>query len=658
MARVNTADYASARDKSSADSAGSLLTGPSSESKAAQNSLIQQLLEGNSCPSSYVAPPPFFMCSESEALDRQSCRELSPFEYGEIPFDLQNSVTPHRKPADATWDANEIPLDSPSPKKSSLAAALSSPPKSSYYTRHASKPTHSSPNRQNIVNNHISTPFTQNNITRHGDSTPPKPSTARKTAARLRPTFHPQLVVKKYRRSAAGGGVHEQRNSRTLDQLNVTVNYLMGVFAQQIPHDENNRALQHAPFSLCDTVNFIDDRLRAVQKDLVTLVGNLEDPSCKTEVLNNPQTRAILREMQAKMTRYNILTLYLLSDVPAEKYQDKFGTVALRTCLTSYMNLSLSLHDEYKHTTDPLFLKELETQDEIMSYVALFHISAVIRSEESALPPTSSASSLMEESGSGWGALFSTFTRYVDKSHSLIYMYPRWIWTLDLAASIQSGNYQRYFRLLESGPTTDKPRSVTLSNNYLIETPDNARFLILARCCCSSSMNLIRLSALRRFNHSFGKGEKVPAHSLASLLRFGSCDALNSADTGRALLHAIEFCCDAGLPIVMDETGNANKCHVTMKSSPINISTDASISSMCNPGRRNDLFVFGDLRGAELQDVTLLTSQLSIDNWEEHDADKIPSDHEPRQNNGILGCRIDCDNVMIPPSIVLSKLIL
>ena len=639
MSRLNaaTADNSSAQDKSSDDT---LVTRSSSESKAVPKSLIQQLLEGNSCPSSYVAPPPFFMCSESEALDRQSCLELSPFEYGDIPVDLQKS------PADATWDANEIPMDSPTPKKSSLAAALSSPPKSSYYSRHVSQPTHSTLNKRNSINNPITSPVTPNNISRHGGSMTPKASTGKKKEARLRPTFHPQLVVKKYRRSAAGGGVHEQQNLRTLDQLNVTVNYLMDVFARQLPLDGKDRQLE--PFSLCDTVNFIDDRLRAVQKDLVTLVGNLEDPSCNTEILNNPQ-RATLWKMQAKMTRYNIITLYLLSNVPAEKYQVKFGTVALRTCFTSYMNLSQSLLDEYKHTKDSLFLRELETQDEIMSYIALFHMSAVIRSEESPLPPTSSASSLMEESGSGWGALFSTFTKYTEKCHSSVYMYPRWKWTLDLAASVQSGNYQRYFRLLESGPTTDKPPSMTLANNYLDEASDKARFLILARCCCSSSLNLIRLSALRRYNHSFGKGEKVLAHNLANLLQF----------TGDALLHAIEFCRDAGLPIVMDETGIENKCYVTMKSSPINISTDISIVRMCNPGRSNDLFVFGSSIGDEFQDdLTVLTSQLNIDNWEERD--KIPSDGEPlqRQNHDILSCRNDCDNVLIPPSIMLSKLIL
>eukprot|EP00985_Skeletonema_marinoi_P023706 scaffold15930_cov73-Skeletonema_marinoi.AAC.1 len=51
-----------------------------------------------------------------------------------------------------------------------------------------------------------------------------------------------------------------------------------------------------------------------------------------------------------------------------------------------------------------------------MAYMALLHSSAVLRSEETALSPSSAGevtSSLMEESGSGWGALLSTFCKHV-----------------------------------------------------------------------------------------------------------------------------------------------------------------------------------------------------------------------------------------------------
>lgn len=628
------------------------------ESKASHvpPSIIEQLLQNSSNLSKFVAPPSFFMCSEAEALDRQSCLELSQFEYQPTSNDLQN--TPSRNSADATWDANEISLDfSPTPKKSSLAsAALPTPPKSSYYSKHSSQSAYVPPNKRvtdNIaVNSTTSTPDVKSNAF----NATPLTSTAKK-ASRTRPNFHPQLVVKKYRRSAAGGGVNERMDSmRSLDQLNGTVNYLMEIFARQMPpnifaaDDAFKGAVQsdieQKRFSLCETVNFIDDRLRAVQKDLVALVGDLEDPSCNTGTLrNNAQTKTVLRQMQAKMVRYNMLALYLLSDAPPDKYQVKFGTVALRTCLTSYLNLSRNLEEECDKSNDKLKcepMAELKTKDEIMSYVALFHMSAVLRSEESALPSPSASSAsslLMEESGSGWGALFSTLCKYSSASErsDLLNITPRWKWTLDLAASVQSGNYQHYFSLLKRGPVYQQEISAPIKPHV---ASDNARFLILARCCCSSSLNLIRLSQLRRYNHSFGKGEKVPIQNIARLLHFNNDKS------------AVEFCCNAGLPIVNEDP---SRCYVTMKAAPINVAGEECISKMC---RDNDMFVFG----TKFKDgVSLLANKLhrvdideSFDNWEERDSNAIPLDDEQCTNSE---GRLDDDNVMIPNNTVLWKLV-
>ncbi|KAL3776691.1 hypothetical protein ACHAWO_003104 [Cyclotella atomus] len=649
MARLK-ADTAAASIKAVPNPAASPISPVICKARAAPKSIIQQLLQNSSDSNSFKAPPPFFMCSESEALDRQSCLELSPFEYQQ-PLDSLNS-TQQRNNADATWDANEIRLDfSPTPKKSSLSAALSIPPNSAYYSK-VSK-AYVPPNKRTDTAN------TPGALMQSSNANTTPMSTAKK-ASRTRPNFHPQLVIKKYRRSAAGGGVNEQSESaRTLDQLNGTVDYLMRLFAHQMPPDvsnngnawnQNNSTCDQRQSTLCDTVNFIDDRLRAVQKDLVMLVGDLEDSSSGTNItleLENGEAKTILRKMQAKMVRYNILALYLLSEVPADKFQVKFGAVALRTCFTSYLNLSRSLHDEYNDQNDA-FVEELRTQDEIMSYVALFHMSAVLRSEETALPPPSSSSvssSLLEESGCGWGALFSTFAKYVVScekkgSRLVVDLYPRWRWTIELASSAQTGNYQRYFDLLEHGPTYS-------TNAY--KTHHNARFLILARCCCSSSLNLARLSQLRRYNHAFGKGEKVPAENLARLLRFGDNNCSEEA-------LAVKFCRDAGLPIIDD----ADKCHVTMKAAPIDVSGDESISRISNPGRTNDSFVFG----AEFEnEVSLLANRFdavhvdeSIDYWEERDTNAISLD-ETEESTDCVNCIVDLDGVLVPTSSILSSLI-
>ncbi|KAL3785266.1 hypothetical protein HJC23_002721 [Cyclotella cryptica] len=715
------------------------------EAEPEPKSIIRQLLSHNPGPSSFEAPPPFYMCCESEAIDRQNCFELSPFECSAVQNPTnRDSATPQnfsRDPVDATSDPNEIPLEcTPTPKKSSLAAAaFSSPathrikptPTSSYYSKQpAVKSAYVPPFKRNALNvKEVTSPATpakpvncRNSDANTSHETPKLTLSTAKNAGRTRPSFHPQLVIKKYRRSAAGGGVHEEASVRSLEQLNATVNYLMQLFARQRPPNcENgmNNAMisnnfagedtwgkddtasdyyQQEPStqgvnprpqaSLCDTVNFIDDRLRAVQKDLVSLVGNLEESFSETthdanNTLGNVQTKELLRRMQAKMVRYNILTLYLLSGVPSSKYQVKFGSRALRTCLSSYLNLSWGLHDDYSNLhlrkemnnnldKENAFSIELRTQDEMMAYVALFHMSAVLRAEENALPLPSTSSaeastSLMEESGSGWGALFSTFTKYsiAQDGHSLssVNKYPRWKWALELASLVQCGNYQRYFTLLEEGPSyqsADSTSSATLETSSEAASY-NARFLLLARCCASHSINLIRLSALRQCNHAFGKGEKVPVRNLSRLLRFHPSNASDD-EVDSASKHVLEFCRDAGLPVIDNDDRDRNVCFVLMKSAPIEISGDESIGRMCTPGRSNDSFVFGtEFVEQKDESVSSLTNLLhrvnmseEVDDWEEHYCDD--SSLSPNSDQAVM-VRIDDDQVMIPSSNVLSKLV-
>ncbi|KAL9180846.1 hypothetical protein ACHAXT_011299 [Thalassiosira profunda] len=393
-------------------------------------------------------------------------------------------------------------------------------------------------------------------------------SQASKKASRSRPTHNPRYVVKKYRRSAAGGGTlceESERFPRTIEELSATVDYLLRhIFACQMPPpiedgdekdsnaDPNEISIwgddtpmkqrppqtqRHMPFPLSDTVAFVDDRLRAVQKDLVTLLGNLEEPGrasaddsaiAKRERAKRLRTKRTAREMQAKMIRHNILASYLLSEMPASKYEAKFGARALRTSLTCYLNLSTTLQEEYSNGGSQYQL-ELETQDEIMAYMALLHSSAVIRTEETALPAPASGevtSSLMEDSGSGWEA-------------------------------------------------TDA---------------SNARFLILARICASRTLNLVRVAQVSRYNRAFGKLEKVPGKDLARLLRFNA----NNEDEESTVSadRAINLCRDAGLPIVEKE-GRPNELFVEMKSAPIKIAGEEAIRRICNAGRTDDLFVFG-----------------------------------------------------------------
>ncbi|KAL7468542.1 hypothetical protein ACHAXS_008767 [Conticribra weissflogii] len=730
--------------------------------------LLDELMDFNTPKSPPPPPASFFMCSNEEALDRQQHFELSPFEcdpsslnktrgssYGgasiasspEKKYGMNSRMSSNNTNASTPAIKKIKPLENQRPM-SSLAAAASpsrtfSPASRSKYnatktddsdfsspdrksdskTSMNSYPDNNRNNQKNSIAAKFSTP--NNKIPAPIASTPSILRAARSN----RPSFHPRYVIKKYRRSAAGGGTLSEisdNSLRSLEQLNATVDYLLlSVFVWQMPPpiplesssgnyagyrssggggnssgyssdvssawgDDDpaefiSRGPEQTPFSLCDTVSFIDDRLRAVQKDLVTLLGNLEE----SEVVSSPsfdcmdkqqrhEMKATVRKMQARMVRYSILSSYLLSEVPASKYEMKFGARALRTSLTCYLNLSSTIDEEYLAERDDttkahIYQEECQTKDEMMAYIALLHSSAVMRSDEVALPPPTMGdmtSALTEESGSGWGAILSTFCKHVVPSrrnvsvNSLVNKFPRWQWALDLACMAQEGNYQKYFSLLEKGP--DIPASS--HSNHSTTASSRARFLILARCCASRSLNLVRLSALRRFNHAFGKGENVSGSDLAHLLRFrGDAD-----DIMESAKRAIEFCRDAGLPTVdRDDCDGFLKSYVVMKSAPITISEEGSISRMCNPGRLNDTVVFGTiLRSSNPSGVEALADRLercdiqeNIDNWEsrhgEHfcvssnESEFVAINDRNRTHHG----RLDDEGVLIPSAGVLWNLI-
>ena len=548
------------------------------------------------------------------------------------------------------------------------------------------------------------------------------------------------------------------------------------------------------PFALSETVGFVDDRLRAVQKDLVTLLGTLprddDDDDDDDDGDDDDGSEARRREgwerrrtsaadarrtalgMQAAMVRYSVLSSYLLSDVPPSRYEASFGMRALRTAMTCHAALRSDLllllarrGEEEGIRGDPSSPSrkgrgggdgrpgisssslpshhrgEARTRDEMAAYAAILHSSAVARlAEEAALPSPSSSSStggggggggpsLMEDGGSGWGALLLQMPRSSGRSGRDLRRrgrapeeeddedgdededdivgeeYPRWKWALEMACAAQEGNYQRYFSLLDSGPAADsadagspqddgRPASSMGGAEGEEAAIDRARFLVLARCCASRSLNLMRLGQLRRYNQSFGKGEKVPALDMARLLRFTGDD--DDDDDGDATRGAIDFCCDAGLPIF--EIGGDGECqddhknrttYVVMKSAPISVKGDDAVRRMCHPGRMNDAFVFGTRfveRGDTSDDggnckngVESLSNEMSVmhlqqgdgsredfvDNWE--DRDNI-MDEEPKRTtlagvattrdfSSCCEARKDEDGVLIPPSNVLRNLI-
>ena len=105
---------------------------------------------------------------------------------------------------------------------------------------------------------------------------------------------------------------------------------------------------------------------------------------------------------------------------------------------------------------------------------------------------------------------------------------------------------------------------------------------------------------------------------------------------------------------------------MAMKSAPISVSKDVSIKRMCNPGRRNDDFVFGScLEDNSSRHVDSLTNQLNecviqqnVENWEDNDV-KDDNAKSPCSTSNLskIEARIDEDGVVIPSSQVIRALV-
>ena len=181
---------------------------------------------------------------------------------------------------------------------------------------------------------------------------------------------------------------------------------------------------------------------------------------------------------------------------------------------------------------------------------------------------------------------------------------------------------------------------------------------------------MVRLAQVRRYNRSFGKGERVTGADLARLLCFGADP--HAGDDDDASRAAVDFCRDVGLPVVDD--GDGEIC-ATMKMAPIAVAGEDAVRRICNPGRTADCFVFGckSFDDSCVDDLKSLANQLSrcdievydaVDDWEERgveDSREANRTQTSAPGNGFdssdESSRKDEDGVSIPPSNVLLNLI-
>jgi len=257
--------------------------------------------------------------------------------------------------------------------------------------------------------------------------------------------LHPQLAVAKYRRSAAGDS--RRRPPRTLPQLLMTWKHLLKIFVHQQIHSNVKRQ------SLCSAVAFVDDRVRAIQVDLV-----LSQESCAS--------------LQIQLIRYQIVCCYLLSQVPRTEYEPKFARQALWTALTAYWN------DDGQY------------DDEVLCYNALCQLATCLIHQEG----TTSGGWQDLSFTSSYGNILLLAQHCDPTKH-----YPKFQFALDLVSCSMLGFYRNVLVMLDSYNTT------TISN-------DN--FWMLCKLCMAPAFNMIRLNALRHYNKAFGKLEKISGNEV------------------------------------------------------------------------------------------------------------------------------------------------
>jgi SAC3/GANP family len=461
----------------------------------------------------------------------------------------------------------------------------------------------------------------------------------------------PCRAVSKYRRSAASlassNGSSSRPFPRTLEQLRVTAHYLVQLFlhfdkacgttttttkkvrlrgrgsavdgkanSTTTTNDEDEAAAAVQPQSQQDVlpflslVNFIEDRIRAIQVDVIVTSSQQH---CK--------------KLQAVLARCHILLLYILSDnssknnktlAPSQHsnaharnntsyYERKFGLSALQTALSAYWvghnnknNGSMNdgtravpmgtTEDDSDHDNDD------NEEEEMLSCTLLVHLSQQLSHDETTC--FSSAAAAAFEMTTFWFQMTELYRNLFPGGSN------RWVpaaaghaispssdpclrWTLNLVAHVCRGEWQSILSSLlgataKASSSSSSPRSSTV--------PFNRRFRILAQCIMAPNVPYLRWRALQQFNLSLNKGQSVAGCELARLFGWHdpqarqqhwsiasaarstwSDDDDNSSDRNTAheerkdaaAFAAIEFCKAYGMPV--HDNGN----DVLFKMNPI-----------------------------------------------------------------------------------------
>lgn len=295
----------------------------------------------------------------------------------------------------------------------------------------------------------------------------------------------PSRAVAKYRRSAAGGSSADRYPLRSAEQLDATVRYLLEVLAERRPphntssHGPEPTTVGQPRESLLTTVAFVEDRIRAVQVDLV----KLRQPSPTLQVL---------------VARCHILILYLTADCP--HYERQFGYTALQTALLAYREAAESHQPRSEDTENRVDYHDKDVgdkdQDEMHALAVVYQLGQVLmRASDSGTTPLESSAL----------SLASSLQRMAPHQESPQVILPRFLWSLSLVVEVLLGHWHIALQMLRQGPPSS-------SGKEALGT--------LSRCLLAPCLVLLRRQCIEVNNAAFRKGEAVSSVDVARLLQF------------------------------------------------------------------------------------------------------------------------------------------
>jgi hypothetical protein len=307
----------------------------------------------------------------------------------------------------------------------------------------------------------------------------------------------PRLAVAKYRRAAAGVTTDSLPPTRSMEQLYVTVTYLVHVLVAA--SDSSSDGITPIDSWLRTTVQFVQDRFRAIQVDLIRSSAAV--------------TKS--KSLQVIMARTHLLLNYLLADEPLF-YELKFGHDAVQTCLVNYWN-------------DPA--ESPQHDDEILSYILL--LSWHPHNGNSDETTTSMNMSSFYQI---YNRHFATKTQR-DRSHDnkKDSDWPLLQWTLRLVVTLELGHWQTALAQLDRSSIAgdDDHHQEACSNVGILTAAAEFNFCVLARSILAPHLPWIRFQTLDAYNRTWQKGQLVAADEIARLLCLRG--STSGSDTGEMM---------------------------------------------------------------------------------------------------------------------------